>query len=191
MAWFRKKMDPLSDRARQLNKEIAHLESEIRQLDDRLQSSDNLPSAVAFERSVAYETAGLTAQAAPSQRDASIATPSSRSNSNGSVEAPIFENVDIGRLSDESELGDTRDHYNELGMRKYDLPALLNRLRRNVKAPATTNPKLVNYLAAGGIQGLRPLRYEKRIARRRFFALVTILFSILFGILMVFFHQHR
>ena len=36
------------------------------------------------------------------------------------------------------------------------------------------NPKLVNYLAAGSIQGLRPMRYEKRVARNRVLALDVI-----------------
>jgi cell division protein FtsB len=44
----------------------------------------------------------------------------------------------------------------------------------------------VNYLAAGGIQGLRPMRYEKRVARNRFIALVIILFLTLLGIVAVF-----
>ncbi len=66
-------------------------------------------------------------------------------------------------------------------MRKYDLPALLRRIRSWFQGPAATNPKLISYLAAGGIQGLRPLRYEKRKARRRFILLVCILFLLLLG----------
>ena len=46
------------------------------------------------------------------------------------------------------------------------------------------------YLAAGGIQGLRPMRYEKRVARNRFIALVVILFLTLLGIIAVFV-RHR
>jgi len=38
MAWFRKKTDPISDRARELNEEIADLEQKIKKLDSRLQS---------------------------------------------------------------------------------------------------------------------------------------------------------
>jgi uncharacterized protein involved in exopolysaccharide biosynthesis len=41
----------------------------------------------------------------------------------------------------------------------------------------------VNYLAAGGIQGLRPMRYEKRVARNRFVVLVVFLFLMLLGII--------
>ena len=58
----------------------------------------------------------------------------------------------------------TREHYNELGVRKYDLVATWQRVKNIFKTPPASNPKLVNYLAAGSIQGLRPLRYEKRVA---------------------------
>ncbi len=44
----------------------------------------------------------------------------------------------------------------------------------------------MSYLAAGGLQGLRPLRYEKRVARNRFIALVLLLFLILLGFFAVF-----
>ena len=75
---------------------------------------------------------------------------------------------------------------NELGVQKYDLPGLISRVRSFFRAPTTSNPKLVSYLAAGGIQGLRPLRYEKRVARNRFIVFVVILFLLLLGMLTVF-----
>jgi hypothetical protein len=40
------------------------------------------------------------------------------------------------------------------------------------------------------VRGLRPLRYEKRIARNRFMFLVGALLVILFGILSIFLHNH-
>ena len=49
---------------------------------------------------------------------------------------------------------------------------------------------LQTYLAAGGVQGLRPLRYEKRVARNRFIALVIFLFAILVGIISLYVHSH-
>jgi hypothetical protein len=48
----------------------------------------------------------------------------------------------------------------------------------------------VNYLAAGGVHGLRPMRYEKRVARNRFILLVVALFLILLGIIWVFIRNH-
>ncbi len=94
-------------------------------------------------------------------------------------------------LKARNEAATTPDHYNELGVRKYDLFALVRRIRDHFRGPSTTNPKLVSYLAAGGIQGLRPLRYEKRVARNRFIAFVIALFLILLGTLAVFLKGHR
>jgi hypothetical protein len=73
-------------------------------------------------------------------------------------------------------------HFNELGVRKYDLTALVERLQKFFRGPPLSNPKLINYLAAGSIQGLRPLRYEKRVARNRFLALAIIFVLVLLGI---------
>jgi hypothetical protein len=75
-------------------------------------------------------------------------------------------------------------------VRKYDLPALFNRVRNHFRGPTTSNPRLVNYLAAGGVQGLRPLRYEKRVARNRFFALVIVVTAVLLGLFLMFLPRH-
>jgi hypothetical protein len=49
----------------------------------------------------------------------------------------------------------------------------------------------VNYLAAGGVHGLRPLRYEKRVARNRFIALVIVIVVVLLGLLPFFLRSHQ
>ena len=60
---------------------------------------------------------------------------------------------------------------------------LWDRITKNFrKPPVSTNPKMVNFLAAGSIQGLRPLRYERRVARNRFLAFTTVLVLILIGL---------
>jgi len=43
MAWFKKKADPFSDRARALSAEIAALEDKIKKLDSQLQQSPAPP----------------------------------------------------------------------------------------------------------------------------------------------------
>ena len=48
----------------------------------------------------------------------------------------------------------------------------------------------MKYLAAGGVQGLRPMRYEKRVARNRFIVLVVVLFVILLGVISLFVRNH-
>jgi len=173
MAWFRKKGDLISDRARVLNDEIAALEAQIKTLDTRLQRQHLQPRL----RSTALPRGSAVNHAAAETPNSSTEVP---------VHEPIFEAVDQNRLKSRSETLSTPEHYNELGMRKYDLPALLGRIRNHFRGPSTTNPKLVSYLAAGGIQGLRPLRYEKRVARNRFILLVIILFVILIGLVAVF-----
>ena len=89
---------------------------------------------------------------------------------------PVFEEVKSLRDTDEAA--------------KYDLPALFNRIRNHFRRPTTNNPRLVAYLAAGGVHGLRPMRYEKRVARNRFIFFAIILFVILFGTICVFMRSH-
>jgi hypothetical protein len=173
MAWFKKKADPFSDRARALSAEIAALEDKIKKLDSQLQQSPAPPRL----RPAALPHSAPTYRAPePAARPA--------------AHEPIFEPVDQNRLKTRGEAATTREHYNELGVRKYDLPALLQRMRNLFRGPSTTNPKLVNYLAAGGIQGLRPLRYEKRVARNRFIVLVVFIFLMLFGFIVIFVRHH-
>ena len=174
MAWFRKSADPISDRARVLNDDIARLESEIKRLDAQLQRNSSHPRL----RSTALPHGAMLTRSAPAPGSA------------GPARELIFEPVDQDRLKARNENGTTQEHFNELGVRKYDLPALFKRLRNQFRGPSTTNPKLVSYLAAGGLQGLRPMRYEKRVARNRFIALVIVLFLTLLGIIFVFVGHH-
>ncbi len=221
MAWFKKKSDPISDRARALNKEIAALESRIKALDSKVQRSPALPqstvaetasnvgapaSAPASPPSNLGAPASLSASAAPRpglDKDAGASRPLRSTvqpqraahgrpfaSSKPATPEPIFEKVDRGQLKAQEGAKDNRELYNDLGVRKYDLPALWRRFRDQFRGPSTTNPKLVSYLAAGGIQGLKPLRYEKRVARNRFIALVVFLFLMLLGIILVFV-KHR
>lgn len=178
MAWLRKKPDPISERARMLTAEIALLESEIQKLDAQLQTGAPPPR--------------LRSTALPSSanRPAASADATHVSHPTITPEEPIFEQVGAARLEPAAEQLTTPEHYNALGVRKYDLPALFRRLQNHFRGPSTTNPKLVSYLAAGGIQGLRPLRYEKRVARNRFIVFVVFLFLALLGLVTIFF-RHR
>jgi len=173
MGWLRKTRDPVSDRARALNDEIARLESQIKKLDSKLRRD---------EPSSRLRSTALPQPVPPSRTDASQAVTAPPGPATAANE-PIFERVDQHRLTARAETEDTPEHFNDLGVRKYDLPALFRRLRDQFRGPSTTNPKLVSYLAAGGLQGLRPLRYEKRVARNRFILLVIVLFLTLLGIL--------
>jgi len=162
-----KKNDPISERASALNDQIASLEAEIKRLDSQLQHTP-----VPRLRSTAVPHGATVARP-------SVPPPA--------ASEPVFEEVKPLRTAAEA---DTPDHFNELGVRKYDLPGLFDRISRHFRRPTTSNPRLVTYLAAGGVQGLRPLRYEKRVARNRFIVLVAVLFLILLGVISLFVHNH-
>jgi hypothetical protein len=152
MGLFKKKPDPITDRSSELNAKIAALESRIKKLNQELHSG---------------AASGNYQREPPSPARQPSSTPPSGE--------PIFEKVDQNQLKTPASTPDTPRHFNELGVRKYDLFSLIDRIRRQFQGPPAANPKLVNYLAAGSIQGLRPLRYEKRVARNRFMALLAIL----------------
>lgn len=164
MGWFKKKRDPISERQRALKEQIAGLEIQIRKL------SSHQAQQHAVQDS---PTAKLRSTTLPRGQPGSETT---------SAPETVFEPVNQHRLGHLTETA-TLEHFNELGVRKYDLAAFWRRFKSNFRGPATSNPKLVNYLAAGSIQGLRPLRYEKRVARNRFIAFVTLLILALWGMI--------
>lgn len=174
MGMLNKKPDPISDKARALNDEIAALEAEIKRLDSQLSRTPG-PKF----RSTATPQ-GTTISRAPEKP---VPPPPKAE--------PVFEEIRRGPLAPPSSQAETPEIYNDLGVRRYDLPALWNRIRNHFRSPTTSNPRLVNYLAAGGVQGLRPLRYEKRVARNRVLVLAVILLAIMLGTLLLFLKQHR
>jgi hypothetical protein len=151
-----KKVDPLSQRARTLNAEIASLESQIRALDAQLQQGPRWRSTVRPNEEVE--------EPAPAPE-------------------PVFERVDHARVTAQSEAAEPPPSGAELGVRKSNLAAAWRRFTQHFKGPTASNPKLINYLAAGSIKGLRPLRYEKRVARNRVIALTVLLVAVLWGII--------
>jgi len=167
MGLINKKPDPISDKARSLNSEIAALEAEIKKLDTQLSRT---PSPK--YRSTALPQGAAIPRAAEKP---ALRTPKAE---------PVFEDLKRGPLMPGAD-HEAPEIFNELGVRKYDLPALWKRLSNHFRGPTTSNPRLVNYLAAGGVQGLRPLRYEKRVARNRVVVLATIFFGLLLGTLLL------
>ena len=102
---------------------------------------------------------------------------------------PVFEAVDHVAIQDTSANGPRLAPPADLGTRRFDWSSSWERFKNHFRGPSTSNPKLVNYLAAGSIQGLRPLRYEKRVARNRFIVLVVFLALVLWGVLAIFFRN--
>lgn len=166
MLWSKRKRDPVAEREKSLAAQLAALEQEIKRLDTRLQRAHSQPRAPA--RRGEPTRPATTAPAPPPAPDLAIAGPNR------------------GLLHARQESPTTPQHYNDLGVRKYDLVALIERVRNWFRGPAPANPQLLKMLAAGNIEGLRPLRIEKRKARRRFLLLATLLFVVLLGIISVF-----
>lgn len=173
MAFLKKKVDPISDRARTLNSQIAALESEIKKLDTQIQRTPTpkLRSTAMPYGATVPRTTELPRVPKPAAHE------------------PVFEKINQEPLQSRAD-AESADHFNELGVRKYDLPALWGRLKNYFRSPTSNNPRLVNYLAAGGVHGLRPMRYEKRVARNRFILLVVVLFLILLGVISMFVKSH-
>jgi len=140
-----KPSDPISDRAQTLNAEIAALESQIRDLGARL---DSTRKARAREPEPVFESIAPT--------DTHTPAPAARSTPPRTPPSPSVQRE-----------------------------GLWARLGRAFRPAQSANPRLINYLAAGSIQGLRPLRYEKRVARNRVVALSLILLFIIWGLVAV------
>jgi hypothetical protein len=170
MGPFKKKADPISERSRELTAKIADLESRIKKLNQKGEPEDRRRI-----RSTVYPQ-GSTVPSRP---------PGEAQNAD-----PVFERVDQNQLKEPPEPLTTARHFNELGARKYNLMALVERIKGHFRGPPAANPKLINYLAAGNIQGLRPLRYEKRVARNRFIALTIVFVVVLFGIFYFLVRRH-
>lgn len=162
-----KKPDPISDKARALNHEIAALEAEIKKLDSQLTRTP----------SPRFRSTAMPQGAIVSRVEKSAPPPAKAE--------PVFEEIKHGPLTPATD-DETPEVFNELGVRRYDLPALWSRIRNHFRGPTTSNPRLVSYLAAGGVQGLRPLRYEKRVARNRFILLTVLFLVLMLGTLLVF-----
>ena len=164
MALFSKKPDPISAHERALKAEIAALENQIKRLATGIEQAKSQP------------------------RLRSTALPHSPSVPVGGNVNDLVE-VDHRLTPTTGENDSSPAQYNDLGIRKYDLGAAIRRLINHFRGHPPANPKLVSLLAAGNIQGLRPLRYEKRVARNRFIGLVTLLVFVLWGIIAMFYRN--
>lgn len=167
MPLFGKKPDPISERSKSLNAEIEALELQIRQLSKKIDHTRTHPRV--------RSTAVPHGQTIPA--DPPIPPPI-----DPGARDPIFEQLDYQRAKAQADPVTTPAHYNDLGVRKYDLLGAFRRLQNLWGGSPAANPKLVSYLAAGSIKGLRPLRYEKRIARNRFIFLFVLFVLILWGV---------
>ncbi len=159
MSLFRKKFDPLSERARALEAEIAALQAQIKQAE----SDQPLWPGTPKLRPATFP-GGRRPESAPAPA------------------APVFEEVDQKRLQGSVAPAPPVSPHPELGPRPRGLVATFRNFKRRFGLTPSTNPKLVKLLDSGQIQGLRPLRYERRVARNRFFMLTALLLAVLYGL---------
>jgi hypothetical protein len=168
MKLFGRSPDPIREHERKLNAQMAELQAQIASLNQQIQTEQAQPRL--------RSTAQPHAPPAPAQP---VAAPAD----------PAFEEVSHQKVTNPFGSESTASHYNELGVRKYDPLAILRKWWSQLRGTATSNPTLVRYLAAGNVEGLKVLRYEKRVARNRFFALCGLFIALIWGL--VYFYYVR
>src|SRR5882762_911013 len=153
MGLFKKKSDPISERAKTLNQQIAALQAQIERLSDVEPEAEGPPAPQ--EKPVAAPAPPVRPPAPPSSpqpRLRSTAFPQKHQAAHPTHGAgpnpfsePVFEEVGQNPVKQPLEPANAA-HYSELGVRKYDLASFWRRWKNNFRGPATSNPKLVNYL---------------------------------------------
>jgi len=194
MGFFKKRADPISERAKTLNQQIAALEAEIKRLSAQPPEENHVPTSKGAAATPAPQKNSETRGASAQPRLRSTALPHGHSGATIHAQPPA-QPTPAPRPPTEPELEDVNpfrteaehvkappEPQEELGVRKDEGVSLWQRIKNNFRAAPASNPKLLNYLAAGSIHGLRPLRYEKRVARNRFLLLVIVLAVVLWGI---------
>lgn len=162
MGLFSKRHDPISEHERAIEAQLAEIRAQIQKAEASAPPPVPLPRLRSATRHDGQKTPA----------------------------ASVSEALDLHRLKPPAELEMPTAHYNELGVRKYDLVSALRRLTTHFRSGPVQKPQVVNLLAAGSIQGLRPLRYEKRVARNRCLALCGLLLFVMLAII-VHFNRNR
>lgn len=176
MGLFSKKADPIASKAKELEQQITEVQLQIKRLHRELEN----PRPQSARAEAAVKTNGHVHGIARTPVRSTVSPHGPRSAQIRNVpREPIFESVEQAAPA-AAATDSSKAQFNDLGVRKYDLPAAWRRFIGYFRAPSTHNPKLVSYLAAGSIRGLRPLRYEKRVARNRFIMMSVFLVVILY-----------
>ena len=161
MAFFRKKADPLAQRADTLNRRIAELEAKIARLN---QSAGPPPPDSPGPKSPRRVAGSPASEAEPAFEEIPVRSPTA-----GRSDPPV-------------------DDAAQMGLKRSVWWQRWHRWKGRFVDPPPANAKLVNYLAVGGIQGFRPLRYERRIARNRILFVCVVLGLLMWAILVMFWH---
>jgi hypothetical protein len=183
MGFFTKRADPLTERARDLQAELAAVQEEIERLESGALPTTATPKFTSGQprlRSTALPGGarvvvhgGETAACEPAVA-ATPAAPAPR-------REPVLEEVSPRPLP-EAPVRTGAAHYNELGVRKFDFSAWAKSLRDRLSGNPGGASRILPLLNAGALHGARPLRREQRVARNRFLALFAVLLLVLFGL---------
>ena len=169
MGLFGKTKDPMASREEALEREIAQLQRKIADLSTRpLPAPKPAPARPASVPSVPAASSPFVAPTSsqPVSRLPSAPIPAPRP----AVGAPIPME------------GAVPPH-------RYNLAEAWDRLKSRLAGRPRPPSGLVNLMAAGSVHGLRPLRYERKIARRRFLLSLSFLLLVLYGIARVIFRD--
>src|SRR5688572_2611755 len=187
MGFFKKKADPISERAKALNEQIAALEAEIQRL-----NANGHPAESKHAASPPAPARPKERPSSPQPKLRSTTLPHGHGGSTvhaqntepGAERQPVAEPMleDLNPFRNPADAAPPVATKPNLGLREVESLSVWERVKNNFRSPPTSNPKLVNYLAAGSIQGLRPLRYEKRVARNRFLLFAIALALVLWGL---------
>lgn len=148
-----------------MNRRIAELEAEISKLNQTITPDAARPAAPPKGET-------RSTPAAPSSRPAP-------------AQDPVFERMPA-RPAEGRRPEPAGQAAVDMGLKRPVWSQLWKRVKGRWVDPPPANEKLVSYLAAGGIQGLRPLRYERRVARNRLIFVCVVLGLLLWGLLVVF-----
>ena len=154
IGWFKRKIDPMTSRSRELHGEIAALESQIAQLSNVATLADPRQIQTVLEKTRYLPPDPIL------RADEELAH-------------------SLPPVTDPNCLG----LYNDQGVQKFDLAGWWLRVRHRLTPAPTGNDKLVTYLAAGRNYGYRALRSERRVARNRFILLALVLLAMLWTVL--------
>jgi len=174
MGIFTKRADPLTERARDLQSELAAVQAEIEKL------QGGAPAAHAGPR--LRSTAMPDGQRVINRHEEPAPPPAAQVPTPAPVRIESLPEVTPRLMPAPPPVRTSASHYNELGVRKFDLAGWWQSMKDRVTGAPSSASKILPLLNAGTLHGPRPLRYEQRVARNRFIALFIVLLLALLGL---------
>lgn len=169
MAWFGKRQNAFDRRMREIDKELEDLNAQVRQLQRAPGKGSPFKPA-----STTYPSNRPSPPEAPTPADAPAAPP-----------PPVRSTVNFGTPR-QRELWSPPAPENEEVHHSSGRQTWWQSLFRPRHQPL--DPKLVSYLSTGSFKTVRPLRYERRMARYRFVFCIVLLVSAILGLILALRH---